>query len=293
MKSTDPLYLDCSHNPTSERYGLIRPNDNCFYIIDSNFEVLKNVQLVMMKHEFLAITYIDHFFDFIPKTQMLVDKYQIDSLTQSHNNHVARAGISLNDKTKINSIQRSINNDNCFLFGMSPMTMRSYTMDLNHFRLHDNIIQHTSKPKTFDDDVCSKLFLLRRILYVTHSIHEYLLEFARLQERISTNGLTMYKKHFKDLNPSDNKFSSIIDREIAIDASRFETIDAFIKTVHGFINNIDLNSTIPTIITEFCKTLEDLEKTTYTNTPSLVRSYEAHRIVTILTDDLMTILNHE
>lgn len=293
MESNNPLYFDCAYNPTRERYGLIRPNDNCFYIIDSNFEVLKNVQLVMMKHEFLAIAYIDHFFDFIPKTQMLVDKYQIDSLTRAHIKHVSRANISLNCKTKINSIQRSINNDNCFLFGMSPVTMRSYTMDLNHFRLHDNIIQHTSKSKAFDDDVCSKLFLLRRILYVTHSIHEYLLEFARLQERISTDGLNIYKKHFKDLNPSDNKFSNIIDREIAIDASRFETINAFIKTVHLFINDIDLNSTISKIIIDFCETLKDLEKITYDNTPSLIRSYEAYRIVAILTEDLMTILNHE
>lgn len=287
----DSLRHDCPHHPEKERYGLLKPNDNCFYIIDYDFDVLKNVQLTMLQHEFMVITYVDHFFTFLPKTQQLIDKFQIDALTENHNKHVANANIMQNQGDRIEQVQKTINNDNCFLFGLTPQSARSYAMDHTHFRLIDNIITHSEKPQSFDDDVCEKIFLLRRIFYVTQSLEEYLLEFATLQERIGIRGLTAYKKYFKNCYPDDTSFEKIIDRDIDVELRRKKTISEFIKTVQRFVNRLDLTKSIPDLIKDFCEMLPNLTKETYKNDGDvMMRSYESNRICRVLEDDLRSFL---
>ena len=286
----DSLRHDCPHHPEKERYGLLKPNDNCFYIIDYDFDVLKNVQLAMLQHEFMVITYIDHFFTFLPKTQQLIDKFQIDALTENHNNHVANANIIQNQGDRIEQVQKTINNDNCFLFGLTPQSARSYAMDHTHFRLVDNIITHSEKPDSFDEDVCEKLFFLRRVFYIVSSLEEYLLEFARLQERIGIRGLTSYKEYFKNCYPEDTHFEKIIDRDIDLEHRRKKTIKSFIQTVQIFINKLDLKKSVPELIEDILAMLPDISRETYKRNPSTMRSYESNRISLVLQKELQSIL---
>ena len=158
MDTNHPLYYHCQHDPIHERYGLLQQRSNSFYIIDSDPELLKKVQLTMMRHELLHFVNVDHFFNFLTKTQKTVDKYQIKSMAEAHITHVKKAAVFKNNKDRTEQIQQFINNDNCFLFGMTESTVRSMHADVNHFRLTDNIIQHQQKDKWFNNELQEKLF---------------------------------------------------------------------------------------------------------------------------------------
>jgi len=290
ITSEHPLYYNCPHSEGIERYGLLRQKDNCFYAIDNNFEVLKTVQLLMMRYEMLSIVNIDHFFTFLPKTQIIIDKYQIDALTNNHNAHVAQAAIINNNEERIQKIQKEINNNNCFLFGLTQSTARNLYVDINHFRLQDNIIQLTEKPKTFNEDVQEKLFLLRRIVYVLNALQTYLLEFARLQERISTDGLIAYKDYFKLCYPLDTKFEKIIEKDLAIERQRPATIKLYINTVYKKINQIDLGKSIKELIVEMIADTSWIAEETLIDHLDHIPAYEAGRISKILHKDLTSIL---
>ncbi|MFZ9241226.1 MAG: hypothetical protein ACO22R_08785, partial [Chitinophagaceae bacterium] len=76
-----------------------------------------------MKYEFLHFVNIDHFFNFLNKTQQTVDKYQIKSIAEAHIAHVQKAAVFKNDELRVEQIQQTINNDICFLFGMTPLAL--------------------------------------------------------------------------------------------------------------------------------------------------------------------------
>jgi hypothetical protein len=294
IKNTHPLYYDCKHNPTLERYGLLDSNENFFYIIDNNLEVLKLVQLIMRRYENLNIVNIDHYFSFLSKTQSIIDKYQIDALKNNHNKHVANASIIQNNNDRIKNIQLEINNDNCFLFGVTPMSAQALPIDSNHFRLLDNIIRFKNKPNTFNDDVQEKIFLIRRIVYVLNALLEYLTEFSKLQEQITTDGLKIYKEYFKACQPQDTKFLKILEQDLTIEELRPTTINLYIRTVYKFLNELDLNHhrSVKDIILELCSKIKFISKQTHLDNPTAIMSYESYRITKILDEDLNSILKN-
>jgi len=292
INTQHPLYYNCSYNSSTERYGLVHPRDNCFYIIDNNFKVLKNVQLAMLEYELLTIVNIDHFFTFLSKTQKILDKYQIEGLTDNHNNHVARAAIINNTEEKASQIQKTINNDNCFLFGLNRLMSYVIGLDRNHYQLGDNIIKHTEKPKSFDSNLQEKLFLIRRLVYVLEATADYLTQFASLQENISLDGLQIYKEHFELCYPNDTKVSKVIERDIEIEYLRKETIRLYIGTVYKFINNLDLDQSIKNIILMLSSKLPSIADQTLLDNPTSMPSYESNRIRHILDYELNKILKN-
>lgn len=293
MHLENPLYYHCYHSPDIDRYGLIRQKDNSFYIVDNDPELLKNVQLVLSKYELLHFVNIDHFFNFIEKTNNIVDTINIQSLTEQHNYHISNAAVNINKDRK--QVQQNINNDNCFLFGLSLNTIRALHIDVNHFRLIDNVIQHKHKNDLFDEDVQEKAFLIRRLLYVLKHTNAYLRQFFSLQESIGNFGMSVTKKFFKICNPEDTVIPKLIEEEVETNNRRFESFNTFSQMIFKSINELDLSKSIKNILVDFIEILESgrkIEDDSKKFNKKYNRYYDMHRIKTIVKNDCEKILKH-
>jgi len=294
MNSQHPLYYHCQYDSAHERYGLIQQRTNSFYIIDSDPELLKKVQLTIMRYELLHFVNVDHFFNFLTKTQKTVDKYQIKSISEAHISHIKNAAVFKNNKDRTEQIQNFINNNNCFLFGMTESTVRSMHADVNHFRLTDNIIQHQQKDKWFNDDLQEKLFLIRRLLYVLKGIFEYVIEFVTLQEKISDFGLDVFEKHFNICNPTDTIIPEMVKKEMEANQRRVKSIKQFHNTIYKRLNEINFDQSIKEILLQFHLkiTSDECILETIKNFPSFQKTYDIHKIRRILEEEINTLLKY-
>jgi len=295
MDSQHPLYYQCTYNPNWDRYGLLRSKDNSFYIIDNNMNLLKDVQLMIMKYEVLHLVNVDHYFNFLSKTGETVKRLNIQELTEHHNNHVSNAAIFHNDSDRIEKIQKNINNDNCHLFGITKSSSWSLFLDVNHFRLEDNIIEHNKKDVMFDNDVQEKVFLLRKILYTIQGTFEYINQFVSLQEDISVAGLKRYKTFFSMCYPEDTVFSKLADADIEACNTRLESIKHLQAHFYRSLNSINLNNSILKIIQEYLSIIGgdqtfivEIEKLF----PAFERTYDIHRAQTIIVSELNKLLTY-
>ena len=294
MDTNHPLYYHCQHDPIHERYGLLQQRSNSFYIIDSDPELLKKVQLTMMRHELLHFVNVDHFFNFLTKTQKTVDKYQIKSMAEAHISHVKKAAIFKNNKDRTEQIQQFINNDNCFLFGMTESTVRSMHADVNHFRLTDNIIQHQQKDKWFNNELQEKLFLIRRLLYVLKGVFEYVIEFFTLQEKISDVGLDVFEKHFSMCNPTDVIIPGMVKKEIEANQIRTNSVKQLYKTIYKRLNEINLDQSIKETLLQFYSSImsDECVLEAIKEFPQFQRTYDIHKIKKILEAEINVLLKY-
>lgn len=294
MDSQHPLYYHCRHDPSYERYGLLQQRSNSFYIIDSDPILLKNVQLTVMKYEFLHFVNIDHFFTFLNKTQQTVDKYQIKSMTEAHINHVKKAAVFKNTESRVEEIQKSINNENCFLFGLTESTARSMPMDVNHFRLADNIIRRDKKDKLFDNDLQERVFLIRQLLYILTGVFEYVIQFVTLQEKIGDFSLEMYQKHFAVCKPNDTIIPRMIEQELEANQRRIKSIKQYHNTIYKKINEINIDQPIKQIILQFLSNInsEDTILETIKSYPMFQRTYDMNKIRMILENEANLFLKY-
>lgn len=294
MDSQHPLYYHCRHDPSCERYGLLQQRSNSFYIIDSDPVLLKNVQLAMLKYEFLHFVNIDHFFTFLNKTQQTVDKYQIKSMTEAHIIHVKKAAVFKNTEARIEDIQKAINNDNCFLFGMTESTARSMPMDVNHFRLTDNIIKRNKKDNLFNNDLQERLFLVRRLLYILTGVFEYVMQFVTLQEKIGDFSLITYEKHFAICNPTDTIIPKMVEKEMESNLRRITSIKQYHNTIYKRLNEINLDQPIKQIILQFLSDInsEDTILETIKSYPMFHRTYDMNKIRGIIENEAKTLLKY-
>jgi hypothetical protein len=288
MDTPHPLYYQCRHDPSHERYGLLEQRSNSFYIIDSDPVLLKKVQLTAMRYEVLHLVNIDHFFTFLEKTWRTVDKYQIKSMTEAHHKHELRAAVYLNDKSRTEHIQKFLNNDSCHLFGMTVSTSRSIPLDISHYRLQDNIIKHQKKDKLFNDELQERLFLIRRILYLLKGAFEYATEFVNLQERICDFGLEEYQKHFAICNPTDTVIPKIVEGEIESNQIRVKSIQQLYNTIYKRFNEINLNQPIKEILLELISTIwaNECIMEAEEQYPDFQMTYDINKIRTILKNEI-------
>lgn len=294
MDPLHPLYYHCRHDPSCERYGLLQQRSNSFYIIDSDPILLKNVQLTAMKYEFLHFVNIDHFFTFLNKTQKTIDKYQIKSMTESHIAHVKKAAVFKNDESRIEQIQKSINNENCFLFGLTRSTARSMPMDVNHFRLADNIIKRDKKDKLFDSELQERIFLIRRLLYILTGVFDYVIEFVTLQEKIGDFSLERYQKHFARCKPDDTIIPKMVEQEIESNQRRIKSIRQYHDTIYKQINEINFDQPVKQIILQFLSNInsENTILETIKNYPMFQRTYDMNKIRMILESEANMLLKY-
>ena len=294
MNPQHPLYYHCQHDPSCERYGLLQQRSNSFYIIDSNPVILKNVQLAMLKYEFLHFVNVDHFFTFLNKTQKTVDKYQIKSMIESHITHVQKAAVFKNTESRTEEIQKVIDNHNCFLFGMTESTARSMPMDVNHYRLTDNIIRREQKDSLFNDDLQERVFLLRRLLYILTGVFEYVIEFVTLQEKISEFSLERYGKHFAICNPTDTIIPKMVEKELESNQRRIESIKHYYNSIYKSLNEINLDQSAKQILLQFVQDInsEDIIIETMKNYPMFHRTYDIGKIKGILENEANSILKY-
>jgi hypothetical protein len=294
MNLQHPLYYDCRHDPTHERYGLLQQRTNSFYIIDSDPELLKKVQLIAMRYELLHFVNIDHFFTFLGKVQKTIDKYQIKSMAQSHSGHVRNAAVYLNNTARIEQIQKTLNNDNCFLFGMTLFTVRGIPMDVNHYRLIDNIIKNESKDKVFSDELQEKLFLIRRLLYILKGVFEYALEFVTLQEKICDFSLDQYKKHMNKCHPEDTIIPKIIDQQHETNQIRVRSIQQLHDTMYKRLNETNFDQSIKEILQQFHSRIEndDILAEAEKNYPLFQTTYDIRKIRGIVKSEIITLLKN-
>lgn len=294
MDSQHPLYYHCRHDPSYERYGLLQQRSNSFYIIDSDPILLKNVQLCLMKYEFLHFVNVDHFFTFLNKTQQTVDKYQIKSMTEAHITHVKKAAVFKNTESRTQEIQKSINNENCFLFGMTESTARSLPMDVNHFRLTDNIIRRKQKDSLFNHDLQERVFLLRRLLYILAGVFEYVIEFVTLQEKIGDFSLERYQKHFSICNPTDTIIPKMVEKELESNQRRINSIKHYHNAIYKSLNEINLELPVKQILTQFVQDInsEDIIAETMKSYPMFHRTYDINKIKTMLQNEANEILKY-
>ena len=294
MDTNHPLYYHCQHDPIHERYGLLQQRSNSFYIIDSDPELLKKVQLTMMRHELLHFVNIDHFFNFLGKTQKTIDKYQLQSMIDSHANHVKKAAIFKNDEARVEQIQKSINNNNCFLFGMTESTVRSLFVDVNHFRLTDNITKRDEKEKTFNNVLQEKLFLIRRLMYVLKGVFEYVLEFVTLQEKIGDFGLNAFQQHFDICNPNDAIIPVMVEKELEANQIRIRSIKQFYKAIYKHLNRIDFAQSIKEILKEFDSDVNSKKfaAEAIKDYPAFQNTYDMHKIINILQAEISLLMKY-
>jgi len=293
MNTQHPLYYHCWQNPNYERYGLLRQRDNSFYIIDSDPILLKNVQLVLAKYEFLNIVNIDHYFTFLDKTQKTVDSLQIVELTKQHNNHVSHAAIFKNNANRIKDVQKNINNDNCFMYGLTLSSSRAIPADVTHFRLTDNIIQHLEKNTVFDSEIQEKAFLIRHLLYTLKGVHKYLTQFVSLQETIGDLGLNVYKDFFSICNPKDNTIPQLVEQELKTNAIRLNSLTAFCNTIFKEINLIDLQQSTKDILLQVETVVSNsqyLDQKTIEICVDYQRTYDMNRVAVIVTNEILRIV---
>jgi hypothetical protein len=295
MDTQHPLYYHCRYNPTYERYGLLRQRDNSFYIIDNDPTLLKNVQLTIAKYEFLHFVNIDHYFNFLPTVNTTINKYQIDTLTKHHNDHIKHAAVFRNDNHRTKEIQFTINNDNCKLFGLTVASARSLPMDVSHYRLEDNIIRHSDESKIFDKNVQEKIFLIRHLLYLLKSTVEYLNQFTTLQDQISVLGTNVANDFFKICNPYDEKIDVLIKKESEANDLRHKSIKYYYNTIFKYLNSINLEQTNKDIILQFKNFVQndrisdDEAKKDY---PDYVHTYDIYRIKRVVEDETIKLLKH-
>lgn len=294
MDTNHPLYYHCQHDPMHERYGLLQQRSNSFYIIDSDPELLKKVQLVAMRHEMLHFVNIDHFFNFLGKTQKTIDKYQLQSMIDSHVGHVKKAAIFKNDEARVEQIQKSINNNNCFLFGLTESTVRSLFVDVNHFRLTDNITKRDEKDKTFNNVLQEKLFLIRRLMYVLKGVFEYVLEFVTLQEKIGDFGLNAFQQHFDICNPNDAIIPVMVEKELEANQIRIRSIKQFYKAIYKHLNRIDFAQSIKEILKEFDSDVNSKKfaEEAIKDYPAFQNTYDMHKIIKILQAEISLLMKY-
>jgi hypothetical protein len=294
MNPQHPLYYHCQHDPSYERYGLLEQKTNSFYIIDSDPELLKKVQLIALKYEFLHFVNIDHYFTFLNKTKKTLDKYQIKSMTQAHFGHVMNAAVYLNNTARIENIQKTLNNDNCFLFGMTLYTARSIPMDVNHYRLIDNIIKHETKDKIFNNELQEKLFLIRRLVYILKGVFEYALEFVTLQEKICDFGFDEYKKHMNICHPEDTIIPRIVEEQKSTEQIRIRSIQQLYNTIYKRLNETNFDQSIKEILEDFSSRMweEGCITEAEKNYPLFQTTYDIKKIRGIIKSELITLLKY-
>ena len=294
MDSQHPLYYHCRHEPSCERYGLLQQRSNSFYIIDSDPELLKKVQLTILRYELLHFVNIDHFFNFLNKTQQIIDKYQIKSMTEAHIAHIQKAAVFKNDELRVEQIQQTINNDNCFLFGMTESTVRSMHVDVNHFRLWDNITKHNEKDKLFSNELQERLFLIRRLIYVLKGVFEYAIEFVTLQEKISDIGSQVFEKHFSICNPNDRIIPEMVKIEIETNQIRIKSIKQLHNAIYKHLNRISFDQSIKDILLQFIEdiTSGEVVKEAKKDFLEFQTTYDIHKIRRILEAEIRVLLKH-
>ena len=296
MDTQHPLYYHCKYDPSYERYGLLHNRSNTFFIIEHDLELIKKVQLTAMRYEVLHLVNIDHYFNFLDKTQKTVDKYQIKSMTDAHSAHARNAAVYLNDKSRIDSIQKVIDNHNCEMFGLTVTTAWSTIADVNHYRLTDNIIKHESTGENSNHDYAlqEKIFLIRRILYLLKGVFHYVKEFVTLQEKICDQGLVEYQKHFALCAPSDTTIARMVREELEINQIRLRSIQQLHDTIYKRFNEINLNQSSKSILLEFSSTIwsNDCMLEMEKRYPEFQPSYDINKIRTILKNEVLDLIKH-
>lgn len=291
MNPKHPLYYHCYHDTKHERYGLFQQSTNSFYIIDNDPKLLKKIQLLLQKYEFFHLVNIDHFYTFLSKMQDLLDDYKIEELNKNHISIVRNAAIYTNDQTKIEQIQKIINNDNCYLFGLTVSSARSLPLDMTHYRLSDNIIKHDKISERFDNVIQEKLFLLRGLTYVLKSSSDYMTRFVTLQEKISNLGLEVSEEFYQTCYPEDKNIKMLIEKERVVDDIRFNSILEYKKILYKILNQLDYQKPVEELLINFLSSLENSQEILIEEKSQFAqRSFEVNRIEQVLRDFAKNIL---
>lgn len=272
MFHTTSLHYDCSYNKNTKRYGLYNATDNFFCILDTNFQRLKFVQLLLIKYQRLPIAQIDLFFNILD---------DIKKIAKTHSAHLSPLAHSVylkkyNLKSSNNKYQKEINNNNCFLFGLeNPIIINESYVDIDILadRQSNTIIKHKQIPNV-NKEIREKIFLLQYILYHIDSSVEFHTVLARQQKNFYQQATIEYGNFFKLCYPTDSKIEQIIKDELEFYNSIDSEIFNYRSTIMQLLNKLDYSESTKQIILNLLALLEDEFYPTYDAQPNSYRSIE-------------------
>jgi len=272
MFHTTPLYYDCSYNKNTKRYGLYNATGNFFCILDTNFQRLKFVQLLLTKYQRLPIAQIDLFFNILDDIKKIAKTYSTHLPSSAHSEYLKKYNL----KSSNNKYQKEINNNNCFLFGLEdPIIINESYVDVDIIadRQSNTIIKHKQIPD-INKEIQEKIFLLQYILYHIDSSIEFHTVLAEQQKNFYQQATIEYRNFFKLCYPTDSKIEQIIKDELEFYNGIDSEIFNYRSTIMQLLNKLDYSESTKQIILNLLALLEDEFYPTYDAQPNSYRSIE-------------------
>jgi len=250
------LPLDCNYSE-SARCGLLNYNDNSFYLLDfeGNVDILKKIQFILMRYEcFLFVELSKHFsyFDQLEKQLDQTHNKVMEEFIKYTINHI-ELSLPKNYRQEKEIIQKRINNNNCFLYGLStPSLANPYSLDLKHGVFSFYIIKKEKKSIAFNNELQEKIYFLHSILsmFNTYSGH-----FRFMYDYNTTNliyGIDQLSEFLKLTNQSSADLNDLLQNE----SNNLKTENTALLThierdLMIILNNLNYSESLDEIATEF------------------------------------------
>jgi len=193
----------CAYTPGINYGGLLRITDNSFYILDleSNIEMLKTIQFLLVKYEDFVFVNLSKHFSYADKVEAFADSCSSIYVKEFIKQMSQRLKFSVpeNYEQEKELIKKTINNTNCSLVGLSSTALNHHVVgqDVKLGNLSFHIIKRDDQSKQFDTELQQKIYLLRSILSLTD-------EYCKFNE-------FLYNHNYGDIIAGLNQFNNFLE----------------------------------------------------------------------------------
>jgi len=188
---------------------LWHPNENVFYILDTSFQKLKFIQILLAKYYDLPVANVDVFFNLFKKLKNTATLHSTHLSTREHEGYLK----SIKSTSLNKNYQQELNNNNCFLFGLHDTTLRQLDVSITNTKKPNQIVKHDENNTAHNKELREKIFLLRYILcYIDASI-DYYSTLGQAQHQLNQQSTLEFGNFFKLCYPLDTKIQQIVQDE--------------------------------------------------------------------------------
>jgi len=208
-----------------------------------------------MKYDSFLFVELSKHFSYLNQLEKQLDQTQnklIEQFVKRRINHIELT-LPKNYRQEKEIIQKGINNNNCFLYGVSPNTLKNpYSLDVKHGDLSFYIIKKEEKSIAFNNELQEKIYFLYSVL----SIFDTYSKVSRFMYEYNTTnlsyGIDQLTEFLKLTNQSNADLNDLLQNE----SNNLKTENTALLThiesdLMIILNNLNYLESLDEIATEF------------------------------------------
>lgn len=203
MDVTKSKYFFLNQAETETRFGLLYNKENKFYMIDTNYKIIKLVQFLFLKYRMFTVI----------------------------------------NMRKIAGASDTIDNNKCHLLGCSMPVVRNYQVDADVVRQDAKICLSTTPAENFNVELQEKVMFVRQILNLSWSIISAHINKEKSRIEDIHNGLDEFSEYASLVLPGDENIPEFVKIEKDIRLQSIMSIESMFTSVINLLNSYDLYTT--------------------------------------------------